>query len=354
MARQKRKLEHLKLALELSDGVYPSGFSDIFPVHMSAPELNYSDVDTSCLYMGKRLTAPLMINAITGGHPETAWINRELAAAAGQAGIAMAVGSQKAALNDYSVRETFSVAREVNPDGLLLANLGACCTPGEALSAVEMIAADGLQLHLNVPQEIIMPEGDRNFKGILDNISTIINTVSVPVIIKEVGFGMSRETVLALHAAGVRNIDVGGRGGTDFVAIELSRTNKKCFDMEGWGIPTAVSLLEGLSLGLEIDFVASGGLRSSLDMARALAAGAAMTAMAGPFLKSLVEGGAGELEKSILDLIQGLRKIMLLTGSANIRELSRKPIVITGPTAEWLERRGVSINGYARRSPTEV
>lgn len=349
MARQKRKLDHLKLALELSDGAFPSGFSDIFPVHMSAPELNYYDVDTSCLYMGKKLAAPLMINAITGGHPETVWINRELAAAAGKAGIAMAVGSQKAALNDYSVRETFSVAREVNSDGLLLANLSAACNPEEAVSAVEMIDADGLQLHLNVPQEITMPEGDRNFKGILENISSIIEAVAVPVIIKEVGFGMSRETVLALHAAGVRNIDVGGRGGTDFVAIELSRTNKNSFGLEGWGIPTAISLLEGLSLGLDIDFVASGGLRSSMDMARALMVGASITAMARPFLKALVEGAPGELEQTIQDLIRGLRKIMLMTGSSNIRELSQKPVVITGLTAEWLERRGVGINSYARR-----
>ncbi len=349
MSRQRRKLDHLKLALELDDGTTSTGFSDLTPVHMSAPELDLQDVDTSCVFMGKRLRAPLIINAITGGHPETAWINRELSLVAGKKGIGMAVGSQKAALNDFSVRETFTVAREVNPDGLLLANLGATCTPEEARAAVEMIGADGIQLHLNVPQEITMPEGDSRFKGVLSNITSVIEAVPVPVMVKEVGFGMSRETALALYGAGVKYIDVGGRGGTDFLAIEHSRGNRCQQEPLEWGIPTAISLLEGLSLGLNIGFVASGGLRSSLDMARALMAGAALTAMARPFLEALVKGKAGELEETVGNLIVGLGKIMLMTGSSNLTEIAGKPLVITGFTAEWLLRRGIDIDSYARR-----
>jgi isopentenyl-diphosphate delta-isomerase len=311
--------------------------------------MDLQDIDTSCIFMGKRLKAPLMVNAITGGHPETAWINRELSLAAGKAGIGMAVGSQRAALNDASVRDTFAVARTVNPEGLVLANLGANCTPEEARAAVEMINADGIQLHLNVPQEIAMPEGDSCFKGVLANITSVINALDVPVMVKEVGFGISRETALALHNAGVKCIDIGGRGGTDFIAIEHSRGNKSRQEPQGWGIPTAASLLEVLSLGLDVKLVASGGLRGSLDMARALMAGASLTAMARPFLEALVKGSAGALEEMAANLIDGLGKIMLLTGSANLSELAVKPLVITGFTAEWLTRRGVDIDRYARR-----
>lgn len=349
MTRQRRKLDHLKLALELADGTTCPGFSDLAPVHMSVPEMDLQDVDTSCVFMGKRLKAPLIINAITGGHPETAWINRELSLVAGKMGIGMAVGSQKAALHDPSVLETFAVARDVNPDGLLLANLGAGCTPEEAKAAVEMIGADGLQLHLNVPQEIMMPEGDTRFKGILSNIALVIDSVPVPVVVKEVGFGISREAALALYGAGVKYMDVGGRGGTDFLAIEHSRGSGGRKEPMEWGIPTVVSLLEGLSLDLDVKFVASGGLRSSLDMAGALMAGAALTAMARPFLEALVKGTAGELEETVFNLIAGLGKIMLMTGSANLAELAGKPLVITGYTAEWLLRRGINIDSYARR-----
>ncbi len=351
--RQNRKLDHLRLALALPDASISTGLDDIIPIHQALPELDMADVDTSCTFLGKMLKLPFCINAITGGHPDTAWINRELSLVAAKTGIAMAVGSQRAALTDKSVRETFMVARQVNPKGILLANLGASCSLEEARSAVEMIAADGLQLHLNVPQEVLMPEGDCCFKGMLENIAKVVASLSVPVMVKEVGFGLSRETVKALYDIGVRCMDVGGSGGTDFAAIEIARdqsdAKEKRFMLQGWGIPTAISLLEGLSLQLDIQFVASGGIRSSLDMVRSLMLGAKIVAMARPPLEILIQENPLQLEKNIETLRHELATMMLLLGAKNIASLPLKPLIIKGLTAEWMERRGIDIHSYAKR-----
>ncbi|MBF7084562.1 type 2 isopentenyl-diphosphate Delta-isomerase [Desulfallas sp. Bu1-1] len=350
MSRKTRKLDHVRYALELADTyAATSGFEDLFLVHNALPELNDDAIDCSCVFMGKRLRAPLMINAITGGHTRLVEINQGLARAAAATGIAMAVGSQQAALDDPLVRHTFTVAREENPDGLLLANLSAQCSVDEALQAVEMICADGIQLHLNVNQELAMHEGDTDFRGVRDNIERLVKSLPVPVVVKEVGFGMAREVVVALYQAGVRYVDVSGWGGTNFAAIEGKRGGKGGAFLERWGIPTAISLLEALSTGLPVTIIASGGLRTPLDMALALAAGASLTAIAGPFLKELVEKGWDGLVCYINDLISGLRQVMMLTGAGDLAALARKPLVVTGFTAEWLKRRGVDVDVYARR-----
>lgn len=342
-------MEHIKYALELSSADSSTGFDDIHLVHNALPELDRHGVDCSCVFMGKKLRAPLMINAITGGHAKVIEINQELARAAADTGIAMAVGSQRAALDDPEVRHTFAVAREENPDGVLLANLSAQCTPDEALEAIHMIKADGIQLYLNVNQKLTMREGDANFTGILDNIRQLVGILPVPIIVKEVGFGISRETVSSLYHAGVSYVDVSGRGGTNFAAIEGRRGGQDCVCLKQWGIPTAISLLEALSTSLPLAIIASGGLRTSVDMAAALAAGASLTAMAGPFLRELKSGGLQGLISFINNLIEGLQKIMVLTGAGDLKSFAQKPMVITGFTAEWLQRRGIDIDIYARR-----
>lgn len=349
MKRQERKIDHLEHSLEMADNTSESGFNDIYLVHRSVSGVKISEVDISVEFMGKRLEAPLMINAITGGHPDTLSINRDLAIAARKTGVAMAVGSQKAALEDGSVAKTYSVAREENPDGVLFANLSASCTPGEAAMAADMISADGIQVHFNLPQELVMDEGDRDFDEVLPNIKRLVEAVDLPVIAKEVGFGMSREAILDLYRSGVRFMDIGGRGGTNFIYIENARKGQRDIELEKWGIPTAVCLFEGLELGLDIDIIASGGLRTSLDMARALAAGAKMTAMARPFLEVLIRGSVGELIDFIEDLKLGLYRYMVLAGARNISDLTGAPLVVSGPTSQWLEKRGVDLNAYARR-----
>ncbi|HBV97705.1 MAG TPA: type 2 isopentenyl-diphosphate Delta-isomerase [Desulfotomaculum sp.] len=354
MKRQERKLDHLKYSLEMPESTCDSGFSDVRLIHQSVSGVRLSDTDTSTIFLGKRLEAPLMINAITGGHPQTLRINRELAIAARKTGVAMAVGSQKAALEDSTVEETYRVAREENPDGVLLANLSATCTLEEAAAAVSMIGADGLQVHFNVPQELVMDEGEPDFGMALPCLKRLVENVECPVIAKEVGFGMSGETMLRLYNTGIRIMDIGGRGGTNFISIENARKEFKNNELEGWGIPTAICLFEGLELGLNMDIVASGGLRTSLDITCALAAGAKVAAMAGPFLDIVSRGSVEALVEYIEGLKKGLSMYMVLTGARNISELGAVPLVITGKTAEWLLRRGVNIDGYARRNRKEL
>ena len=312
--------------------------------------MKLSDVDTTCSFLGKKLNAPLLINAMTGGHPEVGKINGSLARVAHDFGVAMAVGSQTAGLEDPGLKDTYAVAREENPNGVLLANLSAGAPPEHAAAAVEMISADGLQLYLNVPQEIVMSEGDRDFRGVIDNIRAVVSSVGVPVIVKEVGFGISKEAAAAVYDAGVRYIDVSGQGGTNFIAVEQRRTGSTSSGgILNWGIPTASSLLEVLSLGTSLFVIASGGLYNGVDIAKALSLGAGMAGMAGPLLKSLVEGSEDVLRNLVNSILGELRLAMLLTGAADLKQLQRRPVIITGKTAEWMERRGIDINCYARR-----
>jgi len=351
MSRQQRKKDHLKYALETAELSGLNGFSDVYLVYEGLPELDLHQVDTSIEFLGKKLKAPILINAITGGHTDVRQVNRSLARSAALAGIAMAVGSQTAGLEDPAVQDTYRVARDENPDGVLLANLGAFTEPEKVKEAVAMIEADGIQLHLNVAQELAMTEGDRNFSGVLANIAKIVDQSPVPVIVKEVGFGLSLETVKRLHDSGVQHIDIGGKGGTDFIKIEYIRSGR---DYQGSfqniGIPSAASLIEALSLDLPLSVVATGGFSGGSDSAAALALGAKLVGMAGHFLQVLFAGGEQGLMERIDNIIDELRKTMVMVGAGNLAELASKPVIITGFTAEWLLRRGVDIAKYSRRS----
>lgn len=287
---------------------------------------------------------------MTGGHPGVKEINRSLAKVARDFGIAMAVGSQMAGLENPDVRDTYTVAREENPNGILLSNLSAGASPQQAAAAVEMISADGLQLYLNVPQELAMLEGDRDFRGIIENIRDVVSSLSVPVIVKEVGFGLSRESMSDIYKAGVRFVDVGGQGGTNFVAIENLRSGKEsCKGILNWGIPTAASLLEVLSLELSFFSIATGGLSSGIDVAKAMALGAGLVGMARTFLRALLEESEEALRGLVINIINELRLAMLMTGADNLPRLKEKAVLITGTTAEWMERRGIDVNRYAGR-----
>jgi len=351
MNRETRKEEHLKYSLELAEEVDRNGFADIELIHNSLPELSWSEIDTSTAFLGKELEAPILINAITGGTEVAGSINAAFARVAGQCRIALAVGSQTAALDDAVLEYTFRIARKENPHGVILANVGALSSPDAAMRAVEMVEADGLQIHLNVPQELAMGEGDRDFRGILENVSRIGMGVSVPVVVKEVGFGLSRDVVLRLYDAGVRYLDIGGWGGTNFVAIENLRFQEGYGrHFLDWGIPTAASLLEAVSLGLPVHLIASGGIRTSLALAKAVALGAEIVGIAGPFLKVLMNESEEELQVHIRKLIEGLKSVMLLTGSRDLDQLRRQPVVVLGRTKEWLDQRGIDTSRLARRT----
>lgn len=325
-----------------------AGFEDVSLLPCAAPELAFSEVDTSCDFLGKRLAAPVLINAMTGGHPELLEINRVLARTARCAGLAMAVGSQRAALEHREMCDTFAVVRRENPGGVILGNLNAGCTPVEAVAAVEMLAADALQLHLNAPQELAMIEGEVDFRGILGNIEKVKAGVGVPVIVKEVGFGLSREVVGRLRDAGVDYVDVGGWGGTNFIAIERMRGGRKLAEeMLSWGIPTVAALVEANAIWPG-KVIVSGGIRTALDVAKSLAIGATLAGVARPFLVAF-KSGPEAVAELVCRLKEGLRSIMFLAGARDIPALRTKPVVITGRTREWLRERGIQTWALAQR-----
>ena len=350
MIRNQRKTEHLSIAAKTADGPVETGFADIHLIHQAVPELDLASIDLSVSFLGKDLQCPVIINAVTGGTPQAHRINNFFAYLADKYGMAMAVGSQTVALEDPGLRDSFTVVRESCPDGVVLANVGAMSSTQYALQAVKMIEADALQLHLNVPQELAMQEGDRSFKGMIDQISRIVDACPVPVIVKEVGFGLSREAVVRLYAAGVTRVDIGGQGGTNFLAIENQRCGLFDDHLEEWGIPTAISLAEVKSLGLPIDIIASGGIRSAMDVARALALGADLIGISGWVLKVLLEHGIDVLDETIDQFLYHLKAIYLMTGSVNTSELQQIPVLIFGHTAEWLRMRGIDPGMWAARS----
>lgn len=351
--RSQRKQQHIKHALEVSTGPKFTGFDDVHLIHQALSNRDLEKINTQTTFLKKKLNFPLIINALTGGAPGLEEINKKLAITAKHCGIAMAVGSQTAALEDASLNKTFKIVREINPNGVILANVSALIHWQEALEAVEMIKADGIQLHLNLAQELVMAEGDREFSKILENIYNIQANLLVPVIIKEVGFGMSMETVEKLGKMGIQYYDIGGTGGTNFVSIENARNNSLIAeDLLNWGIPTVVSLVETIeTLGWikNRTVCASGGVYSAVNICKSLALGADLVGIASPFLKLAYYHDTNTIIKYVEDLILSTKKVMLLTDAGNLEELRKKPLVITGQTREWLELRGIDVSKFAKR-----
>jgi len=307
------------------------------------------EIDLSCRFSDKELRYPLLINALTGGTDQARRINQGLAELAGHYGLAMAVGSQTIALQDPGLRDSFRVVRQANPTGFVIANLGANSTISEALAAVQMIDADALQLHFNIPQELAMQEGDRAFKGVRERVRAIAAECPVPVIAKEVGFGLSRESVKVLYDCGVRYFDTGGSGGTNFISIENQRYASWTNDLLDWGIPSAASLGEICSLDLPITVIASGGIRTALDAVRAMAMGADMVGMAGPLLKIFLREGIDKLELWMEHFLFALKSVFLMNAAKNLQDIKKQPLIITGTTAEWLRVRGIDPGRWSNR-----
>ncbi|HIQ03086.1 MAG TPA: type 2 isopentenyl-diphosphate Delta-isomerase [Desulfurococcales archaeon] len=329
---------------------------DVILVHQALPEINLDEVSTQTTFLGKTLSAPLIIEAITGGHPETVKINATLAEVVEELKLGMGVGSQRAALENKDLEYTYSIVREKAPNAIIIANIGASqLVEGygvkEVYKAIDMVKADAIAIHLNACQEAIQPEGNTRFKGVLNRIKEIIETVDKPVIVKEVGNGISRETAEKLVEVGVKYIDVAGLGGTNWVLVEKYRAlNMGRRDLAEiaetfthWGIPTAASIVEVRSVSKDITIIASGGIRTGLDIAKAIALGADIAGFALPALKWAIQGN---LREKILKVIQELKMAMFLTASRNINELKRAKIVIKGVLREWLICRGININSY--------
>ena len=294
-----RKLEHIRIIeSDPATDRHRHYFDSIRLTHRALPELDFDAVDPSVGFFGQRLNYPFLISSMTGGdHKTLRQINRNLAEAAEFCGIAMGVGSQRVMFTEPSARESFAL-RKVAPNALLFANLGAVQLNygfglAECKAAVEALEADALVLHLNPLQEVIQPEGNRDFSGLVDRIATVVSGLEVPVIAKEVGAGISRVDAELLLQAGVKIIDVAGSGGTSWSRIEQARADDSerelGYQFEDWGIPTPESLLELNNLRDRATLIASGGIRSGMDMAKAMAMGATLCGTARPYLDPAIE-----------------------------------------------------------------
>ncbi|MEK4200530.1 type 2 isopentenyl-diphosphate Delta-isomerase [Cytobacillus sp. FSL K6-0265] len=350
MTRAKRKWDHIQYALTTGQ-TSNAGFDCVSFVHQSLPNTSLSKVHLGTKIGELKTSSPIFINAMTGGGgAKTLEINSQLARVAKETGVGMAVGSQMAALKDKEERTSYEVVREENPEGLIFANLGSEATINQAKDAVEMIQADALQIHLNVVQELTMPEGDRDFSHALKRIEKIVNQVDVPIIVKEVGFGMSREAVAKLEGVGVNIIDVGGYGGTNFSKIENERRERGLSFFDGWGIPTATSIVEAHSHGSDITILASGGIQTSMDIAKSIALGANGVGMAGYFLKILVDSGYEAVIEEVTSIHEELRMIMTAIGACNLDELQHAPLIFKGEVLEWLQQRQIDTRKYSTRT----
>ncbi len=349
MSRQSRKLDHLKYTLLLEDGPNEPGFDDLNLVHNCLPNVDLDSIDLTTSVAGLRLKHPIIVNAMTGGALDVLDIHSLLAEFAKKTNSAMAVGSQFAAIENPELIPTYSIVRKIYPDGIIFANIGAYATPDQAARAVEMIEANAIQIHFNAAQEIMMTEGDRNFKGYLENLQRIVDKVNVPVIAKEVGFGIAREQVAQLINAGVAAIDIGGSGGTNFLAIEAARINKNLSQDElRWGIPTVVSAIETKSvLAPGVSMIVSGGVRRPLDIIKSLVLGGSAVGIAGMFLKMLQRNGLNNAILEFNQMLDTIKKYMLILGINTIDKSSSVPLVIGGQTRQWMQIRNCDITKYA-------
>ncbi|MDW8068261.1 MAG: type 2 isopentenyl-diphosphate Delta-isomerase [Anaerolineae bacterium] len=333
----RRKADHIRISLEedVSFETVTTGFERYQFVHCALPEISLDAVDTTIRFLGKRLQAPLLISPMTGGTRQGWEINRRLAQAAQRMGIGMGVGSLRAALEDPTLADTYRV-REVAPDILLLANLGAVqlnygYTADHCRRAVEMVEADGLVLHLNPLQEALQPEGQTDFSGLLSKIEAICRALEVPVIVKEVGWGLSAEVARRLADAGVAALDVAGAGGTSWSQVEMYRAQNGlqravAAAFRDWGIPTAEAVRAVRQAVPHLPIIASGGIRDGIQVAKAIALGASICGVARPFLVAAAESAEAVAEAATI-LITQLRVAMFAIGAPDLAALARASLV---------------------------
>ncbi|MEU0687335.1 type 2 isopentenyl-diphosphate Delta-isomerase [Streptomyces uncialis] len=346
-----RKDDHVRLAVaqhqtsqdrRYGAASYTGAFDDVHFPHHALAGTDRAQVGLRTSFAGWTWPVPLYINAMTGGSRRTGEINRDLAIAARETGLAIATGSMSPFLKDPACADTFTPVREQHPGGFVMANINANATPEQARRAIGLLDANALQIHLNTVQETVMPEGDRSFGHWPAAIEAIAQAVDVPVIVKEVGFGLSGRTVTRLACLGVAAADVAGRGGTDFARIENSRRPSRDHAyLEGWGLSTPAALLDARGRGLPL--LASGGVRHPLDMARALALGAHAVGVSGPFLTTLVNDGPAALIEQLTAWLDQLTALMTLIGAHSPADLARADIHVTGALREYCVQREIPL-----------
>ncbi len=345
---EQRKAEHVNVILKEKVEAAHNFWNDVHLIHESLPEVNYDDIDTSIKLFGQKLNAPIIIASMTGGFQAAKEINSNLAKAAAEVGVALGVGSQRAALEHPELEETYAVVKDYDVP-LRFANIGAPQLVeqegkgsygfDEAQQAMKMVGAHVLLVHMNFLQEVIQPEGDKRARGCLSALQQL--ALRLPVVAKETGAGVSRSIAVELKTAGVKGIDVGGLGGTSFSAVEYYRARKEGATMKerlgatfwNWGIPTPASVVMA-RVGLPV--IATGGVRSGLDAARALCLGASAVGIAKPMLEAATRS-SDEVVKELRLIIEELKAAMFLTGCANLNDLAGAQCIVTRPTSDWME-----------------
>ena len=345
---EQRKAEHVDIILKEQVNAEYNYWNDVHLIHKALPEVDHDSIDISARLLGRELRAPLVIASMTGGFPEARQINENLAKAAAETGVALGVGSQRAALENPALEDTYSVVKDYDIP-LRFANIGAPQLVEqegkgaygflEAQEAMNMVKAQALLVHMNFLQEVVQPEGEKRAKGCLSAVQML--AARLPVVAKETGAGISREMALSLKRAGVRGLDVGGLGGTSFSAVEYYRARKEGESSKeklgatfwNWGIPTPASVVLA-RVGLPV--IATGGVRTGLDVARAVCLGASAAGIAKPMLEAAKQS-AEAVVKEINLIIDELKAAMFLTGSANLDELMGAQCIVTRPTSDWME-----------------
>jgi len=357
---KQRKADHLDLCAtdEVSFRRRTTLLECVRLVHQSLPEVSFDAIDTRVRLLGKELRAPLLIAAMTGGHERAAEINRELAAIADERGYAFGLGSQRAMQKRPDTAWTYQV-RERAPNVLLFGNLGVVQARDMSTQAVaeivDEVRADALCLHMNPAMELVQPGGDRDFTGGLQTIRRLRDELDVPIIAKETGNGVSREVARQLSSVGVRHVDTSGAGGTSWVGVETLRAEGEGKALGealwDWGIPTAASVHFCVSAGMTT--IATGGIRTGSDVARAIALGADCAGIARTVYQAFIDGGAAGARRFLSGVESELRSIMLLCGARTIGELQRAPRIITGELRDWVAQdSGVSESSFGASSGT--
>jgi isopentenyl-diphosphate delta-isomerase len=336
--RKNRKKEHVENYLRTSfqsDNL----FDDVYLEHNALPELNLSDIDTKVQFLGKTIDYPIIINAMTGGAEFAIEINKDLSLLAKEFNIPMAVGSETILLcEDDACRESFKVVRDnIGDEGTVIANLNGYATVEDVKIAMEVIDGDAIQIHLNPAQELAMDEGDRDFRGIIHNIEAIVKNIDKPVIVKEVGFGISKSVAQRLYDIGVKYIDISGHGGTNFMEIEnLRNRNIDLTELYSWGIPSALGLIECRELPKDLKIISSGGIRTATDIVKSIVLGAELAGISGEILSYIVHGGYENAKEYLDGITYKIKMIMLLMGKKNILELKNSDYKIVGRLKELL------------------
>jgi isopentenyl-diphosphate delta-isomerase len=355
-----RKEDHIQICLEekVQAQLATTGLEDVHFIHRCLPETSFETIQLTTSLFDRTLSAPVIIEAMTGGTKKSAHINTALAEAAEAFNIAMGVGSQRVAIENPDTSYSFAIVREKAPNAFIIANIGGPQLKEYTLTqinrAIDMIEANALMIHLNALQESIQPEGEPQYTGLLKKIQQLTASVSIPVIIKETGAGIAYEDALKLQNAGIQGLDVAGAGGTSWSAVETHRAklrNDIKHEQLGitfwdWGIPTAVSIVEARSAA-PLTIIGSGGLRTGLDVAKVIALGANVAGLAQPLLKAAL---TNNVDTVIEQILLELKTAMFLVGARSIPELQSCPLVIVGKTAQWLRARGFDVNQFARRT----